>query len=437
MKNHICNTCKMNMELVPPGCHRQNTAEVAICSFKSHFLSVLAGVANDFPQHLWAWLLLQTEITLNLIWQSNATPTVSANAHLSGPFDYNKTPLAPMGCEAQIHEKTDKRGAWAYNSVDGWHLLTSPEHYPTHTCSVKATKSECHLDTVHFKHKHITNPTITHADKVMQALVECIKTITGAARATTAHDEKDLQRIVKAKQAALHKNDAPINNSNPEHRAPRVPKLPRVHALPRVPPTTADIQWITRAMSNAQNEKQSSVSGNRDPFSAISKVINKTISTLTTMPNSAPTPEPTNKPASVPTTSAKRDRLQKQRIACIRNYTNTTGNSPQLRSRAQFATAAARAAPPAMNTPAHTRSSIQPPTRQSSTTPGFAAAVMRQKCHWRGMICLTCKITQLENDVHQATAIMNADTGKLLNYCQLMQSTKYQDAWSLSSANKF
>ncbi len=42
------------------------------------------------------------EITLNLIWQSNATPTVSAYAHLSGPFDYNKLPLAPMGCEAQI-----------------------------------------------------------------------------------------------------------------------------------------------------------------------------------------------------------------------------------------------------------------------------------------------------------------------------------------------
>ncbi len=50
---------------------------------------------------------------------------------------------------------------------------------------------------------------------------------------------------------------------------------------------------------------------------------------------------------------------------------------------------------------------------------------------------LTRKITRLENEVHQAMAIMEADTGKLLNYCQLMQSTKYRDAWSLSSANKF
>jgi hypothetical protein len=50
MKNHIGNTCKINMELVPPGCHQRNAAEVAIRNFKSHFLSVLAGVANDFPQ---------------------------------------------------------------------------------------------------------------------------------------------------------------------------------------------------------------------------------------------------------------------------------------------------------------------------------------------------------------------------------------------------
>jgi hypothetical protein len=49
MKNHIFDTCKMNMELVPPGCYRQNTAEVAICKIKSHFLSISAGVADDFP----------------------------------------------------------------------------------------------------------------------------------------------------------------------------------------------------------------------------------------------------------------------------------------------------------------------------------------------------------------------------------------------------
>jgi hypothetical protein len=63
-------------------------------------------------------LLPQTEITVNLIRQSNTTPNVLVYAHLSGPFDYNKMPLAPMGCNAQIHKKTNKCGTWAFHSVD-------------------------------------------------------------------------------------------------------------------------------------------------------------------------------------------------------------------------------------------------------------------------------------------------------------------------------
>ncbi len=57
MKNHICNTCKLDMELVPPGCHKCNAAEVAIRNFKAHFLSVVAGAATNFPPNLWDWLL--------------------------------------------------------------------------------------------------------------------------------------------------------------------------------------------------------------------------------------------------------------------------------------------------------------------------------------------------------------------------------------------
>ncbi len=62
---------------------------------------------------------------------------------------------------------------------------------------------------------------------------------------------------------------------------------------------------------------------------------------------------------------------------------------------------------------------------------------MRQQWHQRGLVCLSRRITRLENEVHQAMAVMDADTGKLLNYNQLMRSTKYREAWSLSSANKF
>ena len=107
MKVLITDTYKMLYKLVPPGCHRRNAVEVAIHNFKAHFLNILAGVMPDFPMKLWDKLLPQAKITINLLCQSNTTPTVSAYAHLNGPFDYNKIPLAPMGCQMQVHKKTD------------------------------------------------------------------------------------------------------------------------------------------------------------------------------------------------------------------------------------------------------------------------------------------------------------------------------------------
>ena len=117
MKEHIRDEFKVKLELVPPGCHRRNAAEVVIRNFNPHFLSVLAGVADDFLPSLWDRLLPQTEITLNLLQHPNYAPNISAYSHLSGPFDYNKMPLALMGCEVQVHKKADNWGTWAYHST--------------------------------------------------------------------------------------------------------------------------------------------------------------------------------------------------------------------------------------------------------------------------------------------------------------------------------
>ena len=115
MKTIIHDKYKMKLELVPPGCHSCNAAEVDIRNFKANLLSVLGCTADRLSPTLWDRLLLQSEVTINLLRQSNARPNVSAYAHFSGPFDYNKMPLAPMGCEAQVHEKKEKRGMWAYH----------------------------------------------------------------------------------------------------------------------------------------------------------------------------------------------------------------------------------------------------------------------------------------------------------------------------------
>jgi hypothetical protein len=79
-------------------------------------------------------------------------------------------PLAPMGCAVQIHKNSEQQGTWAANTINGWYLQTSPEHYQCHQIYVKKTKSERISDTVFFKHRYLTQPTVTPADTIIKAL---------------------------------------------------------------------------------------------------------------------------------------------------------------------------------------------------------------------------------------------------------------------------
>jgi hypothetical protein len=159
-------------------------------------------------------------------------------------------PLAPRGCEAQVHEKTDKRGTWAYHSVDGWYLFTSPEHYCTHNCHIKHTKSEQLSDTVQFQHKRIPNLSITHANKVMQALAECVKAIQGmTGKSRNSEAAQDLQGIVDAAQSHIQTNPHQFDKTiTPDHFC-NTQQVPRVNAPASMPiPHTNDNRQITQSM---------------------------------------------------------------------------------------------------------------------------------------------------------------------------------------------
>ena len=102
MKRLTTDTCKY--ELVPPGIHRQNKAEVTIKAFKQHLISVFAGLDPSFPMSHWDKLIPQVEVTMNLLRQSKANPKISAYEHVHWPYNYNRYPLAPIGCAVQMHD---------------------------------------------------------------------------------------------------------------------------------------------------------------------------------------------------------------------------------------------------------------------------------------------------------------------------------------------
>ena len=143
------------------------------------------GRADPIPLNMWDKLLPQTELTLNLLKQSNTAPTISAQAHLFGNFDFIRMPLAPMGCAVQIHEESSQKRTWALHSADGYYLGASPDHYRAQRIYVKATHTERVSELVFFKHKYLTNPTVTHADRVVQAARELHNTLSKKKQAWT------------------------------------------------------------------------------------------------------------------------------------------------------------------------------------------------------------------------------------------------------------
>ena len=100
-----------------------------------------------------------------------------------------------MGCAVQVYESKEKRNSWAANSTEGWYLQTSHEHYRCHVVYVKKTRSERVMDTVHFKHKNITQPTVTPEDTIVKALNDLTQALEERRNKKGTEEIEGLQKI--------------------------------------------------------------------------------------------------------------------------------------------------------------------------------------------------------------------------------------------------
>jgi hypothetical protein len=167
-KESIKTNC--DLQLVPPDTHRQNLAKRAIQTFKNYFIAILAGLDPSLPMTLWDRLLPQTILTLNLLRQAKADPSVSAYQFMHGEFDYNKMPLAPLGCAVQMHESTNRRRMWNVHSLNGWYLRTSDKRYRCYMIYCMKTRAKRISNTVFFQHRYLTQPVVTPADAMVKAM---------------------------------------------------------------------------------------------------------------------------------------------------------------------------------------------------------------------------------------------------------------------------
>ena len=95
----------IQFQMVSPHIHRINAAERAVRNLKNHFISALYTVDPLSPFYLWDRLLPQVTMAFNMLRRSRLNPELSAYEQVDGIHNFERTPLAPLGCKVQIHKK--------------------------------------------------------------------------------------------------------------------------------------------------------------------------------------------------------------------------------------------------------------------------------------------------------------------------------------------
>jgi hypothetical protein len=171
----------------------------------------------------WHRLLPQIELTLNMLRPANVRQTISAHSYVHGIHDYNRMPLAPLGCETQCFVDPEQRTSFGSHSLDSWHIGSSADHYRAYKVFMRETRAERVTDTIVFKHKKITNPAVSAADVIAATaakLTDAIKN--NMAQDLTPLDMHELERLADIFQQAAKK----VSETNA--RTPRVATPPRV-----------------------------------------------------------------------------------------------------------------------------------------------------------------------------------------------------------------
>jgi hypothetical protein len=106
--------------------------------------------------------------------RSRINPKLSAYTQIFGVFDYNRTPLVPIGTRTVVHQRTTQQGRlfFADYGVIGWSIGPAMNHYRHWTFYIPKTRDTRVSDTVVFLPEKYTMPTTASSDRAPAAIEE-------------------------------------------------------------------------------------------------------------------------------------------------------------------------------------------------------------------------------------------------------------------------
>eukprot|EP00804_Cyclotella_cryptica_P018372 CCRYP_015481-RA/>CCRYP_015481-RA protein AED:0.17 eAED:0.17 QI:0/0/0/1/1/1/2/0/862 len=231
---------KADIQLVNPDDHRVNAAERAIQTWKEHWLSGMGTLDPTCPIQLWCQFIEQGQDTLNLLRVSRVNPKLSAYAVLDGQFNFDKTPLAPVGTRALILLDPNSRKTWQSHALDAWYVGPAKNHYRNYRFFIPTTKGYRISGSAKFFPKHTKMPAIEPGDTVRlaaQDLITAIKTLSTAPMTLSAQHKTALRQL-----ADIFSTTAAVNTKEPSTITTPVTRVAAPAPPPRVstPSTSVD-----------------------------------------------------------------------------------------------------------------------------------------------------------------------------------------------------
>jgi hypothetical protein len=189
------------------------------------------------------------KLTLNLLHQAMLNPRIIAWDFFQGPFDFNKTPLGPVGCRILTHAKPATRQSWDLRAKPGFYIGPDLDTYLCFKLVKTNTKSQVISDTVKFSHLYLSVPVPSAEDKIIHGLQVIVGAIRGAAPPTSV---SQLEAITVLQEIFESWCVLAPPSLQPNHRLdPASPRL-NAHDAPRVlspSPLSTSPTWLPSTAS--------------------------------------------------------------------------------------------------------------------------------------------------------------------------------------------
>lgn len=91
-----------------------------------------------------------------------------------------------------IPRESESRKSFGERAADGWHLMSLTEQYRNWIVLVKKERS---TDTVYFKHKYLTQPTITWKGRIMFVVLGLKKLLKGNIKDKSSEQYEAVKRL--------------------------------------------------------------------------------------------------------------------------------------------------------------------------------------------------------------------------------------------------